>query len=49
MSNQGLSDEELQMVAQHGSGPLERSLAVVRLARRHDRIDEIEEIAEVVN
>lgn len=38
--------EELKLVAHHGSGDLERSLAVVQLAKRCDRLDELLELAE---
>jgi len=38
------TDDELRMVARHGSGPFERALATVRLARRHDRVEELREI-----
>lgn len=39
--------EELKLVARHGSGAVERSLAVVELAKRQDRLDELIELAEV--
>lgn len=34
-----ISDEELRVVARHGSGPLVRALALVRLAKRYGRED----------
>lgn len=39
--------EELKLVARHGSGTVERALAVVELAKRHDRLGELRELAEV--
>lgn len=38
--------EELKLVARHGSGALERSLAVVQLAKRYDRLDDLLEVTE---
>jgi len=38
--------EELKLVAKHGSGAVERSLAVVQLAKRRDRLDELLELTE---
>lgn len=43
--SQELSDEDLQMVAQCGSSPLERAVAIAILARRHDRVEDVEKIA----
>lgn len=36
------SDEALELVARHGSGQFVRSLAAIKLAKRHDRMDEFE-------
>ena len=44
MTDDELTDGKLRMVARHGSGPFERALAMVRLARRHDRVDELRKI-----
>jgi len=41
-----LTDEDLRLVARHGSGPFERALATVSLARRHDRVDELRELVD---
>jgi hypothetical protein len=41
------STEELKLVAQHGSGEIERSLAVVQLAKRQDQLDELLDRVEV--
>ena len=38
--------EELKLVARHGSGAIERSLAVVELAKRQGRLDELVEVTE---
>jgi len=38
------TDADLRLVARHGSGPFERALALVRFARRHDRVEELREI-----
>lgn len=38
--------EELKLVAQHGNGDLERSLAVVQLAKQRNRLDKLMEIVE---
>lgn len=35
------TDEQLQLVARHGNGAIERALATVQLAKRQDRIDEL--------
>lgn len=35
------TDEQLALVARHGSGPIERALATVRLAKRRGREDEL--------
>lgn len=35
------TDEQLELVARHGSGAIERALATVQLAKRRDRIDEL--------
>lgn len=40
------SNEELKLVARHGSGTIERALAVVELAKRQDRLDELLEVTE---
>ena len=40
---------ELKLVARHGSGTIERSLAVVELAKRQDRLDELLEVAETTD
>lgn len=37
------TDEQLRLVARHGSGPFERALATVRLCRRQGRLDELKE------
>jgi hypothetical protein len=38
--------DELKLIAKHGSGAVERSLAVVQLAKRRDRLDELLELTE---
>lgn len=38
--------EELKLVAQHGSGTVERALAVVQLAKRQDRLEELQEFTD---
>lgn len=38
--------EELKLVARHGNGDLERSLAVVQLAKQRNRLDKLMEIVE---
>jgi len=35
------TNEQLELVARHGSGAIERALATVQLAKRRDRIDEL--------
>lgn len=35
------TDEQLELVARHGSGAIERALATVQLAKRRDQIDEL--------
>jgi hypothetical protein len=35
------TDEQLELVARHGSGAVERALATVQLAERRDRTDEL--------
>ena len=42
------TDEQLKLVARHGSGPIERALATVRLAKRRGREDELQELVEAV-
>ena len=42
------TDEQLALVARHGSGPIERALATVRLAKRHGREHELHRLAENV-
>ena len=42
------TDEQLALVAHHGSGPIERALATVRLARRRERDDELRRLVEEV-
>lgn len=42
--NTVLSDQQLELVANHGSGPLERALATVMLAKRRDRLDELRDL-----
>jgi hypothetical protein len=39
-----LMNEQLELVAHHGSGPFVRALATVRLLRRRGREDELDEI-----
>jgi len=46
MTEDGLTDDKLRLVARHGSGPFERALATVRLAKRHDRVEELREKVE---
>ena len=41
-----LTDEKLELVAQHGSGKFVRALAAVRLLRRQGREAELQEILE---
>lgn len=36
------TDDDLELVARHGSGPFIRTAAAVRLARRWGRLDELE-------
>ena len=43
-----LTDDELRLVARHGSGAFIRSVALVRLARRRGRMDELREQVEDV-
>ena len=40
------TDEQLELVAHHGSGPIERALATVRLAKRRGREDELRRLVE---
>lgn len=40
------TDEQLELVARHGSGAIERALATVQLARRRDRIDELHKLVD---
>ena len=40
------TDEQLALVARHGSGPIERALATVRLAKRREREDELRRLVE---
>ena len=40
------TNEELELVARHGSGRFERALATVQLAERQDRLDELEALLE---
>lgn len=35
------TDEQLELVARHGSGAIERALATVQLAKRRNQIDEL--------
>lgn len=35
------TDEQLELVARHGSGAVERALATVQLAKRRNRTDEL--------
>ncbi len=42
------TDEQLELVARHGSGPLERALAAVRLAKRRGREDELRRVIEAI-
>ena len=42
----GPSDEQLQLVKDHGAGSLERALATVLLAKRNGRIDELRNLLE---
>jgi hypothetical protein len=39
-----LTNEQLRLVAQHGSGRLVRALATVRLLRRQGREEELQEV-----
>lgn len=41
-----LTTQELLLVVQHGSGGIERSLALIELAKRRDRLDELLALAE---
>ena len=38
------TDEQLELVARHGSGAVERALATVQLAERRDRTDELRQL-----
>jgi hypothetical protein len=40
------TDEQLELVARHGSGAIERALATVQLAKRRDRIDELRRLVD---
>lgn len=42
------SDEQLKLVARHGSGAIERALATVHLAKRREREDELRRLVEEV-
>ncbi|WP_156184024.1 hypothetical protein [Halostagnicola sp. A56] len=42
----GPTTDELRLVAQHGSGDIQRMLAIVELARRRDRLEELREFVE---
>ena len=42
------TDEQLALVARHGSGAIERALATVRLAKRHGREHELCRLVENV-
>ncbi len=35
------TDEQLELVARHGSGAVERALATIQLAKRRNRMDEL--------
>ena len=35
------TDEQLELVARHGSGAVERALATIQLAKRRNRTDEL--------
>ncbi len=48
MSNEP-TDEQLELVARHGSGPIERALATVRLARRRGRETELRQLVQNVH
>ena len=38
------TDEELELVAQHGSGPLVRNLAIVKLAQRRGKTAALDDL-----
>lgn len=40
------SEADLELVAEHGSNDLIRALATAQLARRRERLDELEEFLE---
>ena len=40
------TDKQLELVARHGSGAIERALATVQLARRRDREEELRQLVE---
>lgn len=40
------TDEQLGLVAEHGSGPIERALATVKLAQRRGREEELRALIE---
>lgn len=42
------TDEQLRLVVEHGSGPLERAIATVQLAKRQNREDELRQLVEDV-
>lgn len=47
MTEERLTDDDLQLVARHG-GAFARAVAVVRLAKRQGRLDELRERVEGV-
>lgn len=46
MSSDEPTNKDLELVARHGSGPLERAIATVQLAKREDRLDELRDLAD---
>lgn len=38
------TDRQLKLVARHGSGPVERALAIVQLAKRRGREDDLHQL-----
>lgn len=38
------TENELELVAEHGSNPLTRALATVQLAKKQGRLDELREL-----
>lgn len=46
MTDDEPTDKELRLVAEHGSGPFIRAIAVTKLAKRQGRLEELRERVE---